>query len=393
MIIITNNDDFSFKIDLDGELIYIQGHNHFSLIRSLLRKFSQALFVSPFLYDDFGSLFDGVIQKNHTIELITTCSPRGHDQFKKPYSLNSFATDLKKNTGEWPVINIDQKLHSKIYIFYKGGSPIIGLVTSANLTCSGLNHNNETGIIVKDVKVLAELEQSARNNLDYINISEYQLGLMLSAVSTVREMRKFEDEDDEEIGLSNILNNNCTPSHGNTRIKLKDNARYYIKVSGEKDFPIYPEDEEKFNDPHAALTFSKAPGSIAQGDCLLEVAVGGACFLSYYCCASGIFERTSIEKKSNPAHKRWPFYMYCNNLSIAYGESWFKEPLYYDSLIAEFLENNPNADVTPSGAKHIVGAIQFGNSYFEVTKEFGQFVRAKIDNHFASQGIQRALLT
>lgn len=385
MVIIDNRNNFSLDIDIDEAPINIKGENHFQLIRGLLREFKSAIFISPFLFDDFNILFENSITPKHAIELITSCAPRGDDQFRKPHALNSFAKCMQQKTGSWPVISIDQNLHSKIYIFSKDGIPRVGVVTSANLTLSGLIYNNETGIALQDTEILNKIIRSAKSQLDYINITDYQIDLMLSVVQTITRLRKNDTLQDEEIGLSNILNNNCTPSHGNTSITLKNDAKFYIKVSGEQEAPILPKDKEQFNDPQTELTFAKPPMNINQGDCLLEVAVGGACFLSYYCCASGVFERTAVEKKASKAHTRWPFYMHCNNLSISYGGNWFDDPLYYDKVIEEFLKKNPSSSVTPSGKKHIKGAIQFSNSYFEVTKEFGGFVREKIDSHYLNK--------
>ena len=115
------------------------------------------------------------------------------------------------------------------------------------------------------------------------------------------------------------------------------------------------------------------------GDCLLLIAVGGKCFLSYYSIASAIYERTEEEKNNNDDNKRWPYYIYANNLSLNYGEKWYEKPLYYDKIIKAFKEKYPNLHVTPSGNDNIEGAISFGSTYFKVTNEFGEFVKKIID--------------
>lgn len=147
-----------------------------------------------------------------------------------------------------------------------------------------------------------------------------------------------------------------------------------------KDHPILPQDRVPRDEPYGALDFAKSPGkSVVIGDCLLEVAVGGLCFLSYHACASEPYERTEEEKESNPDHKRWPFYVYGNNLSLHYGQLWFEAPIMIDVTIAEFKREHPDVTVTAAGGDSIIGPMQMGNSYFQVTREFGEFVRRKID--------------
>jgi hypothetical protein len=281
-------------------------------------------------------------------------------------------------TGLWPTIGIDQSLHSKIYIFIVKGTPFAGVVTSANLTKRGLSKNHETGILLFEEALLIELIAVTRTSLDYVNLTEYQIKQLCTAAELVSE--KLVPSKDHEIGLKNILNNYCTPSEGNRSILIRNSAEYYIKVSGVADRPILPQQKRAFDEPHTELSFAKMPNNIRLGDCLLEIAVGGMCFLNYYACASAPFERSEDEKQSDPNHKRWPYYIFANNLSLYYGKNWFKKPIYYNNLINEFKSINPNVSVTKAGKDHIIGAIEFGHSYIRVTKEFGKFVKQKIDS-------------
>ena len=98
--------------------------------------------------------------------------------------------------------------------------------------------------------------------------------------------RDYARKGDVNIGLGNILNAYVTPGAGNPDVRLAGTATYYIKVSGVTERPILPEDRQPFDEPHTTLDFAKQPNNIRLGDCLLEVAVGGKCFLPYYACAS-----------------------------------------------------------------------------------------------------------
>jgi hypothetical protein len=109
--------------------------------------------------------------------------------------------------------------------------------------------------------------------------------------------------------------------------------------------------------------------------------------LSYYSCASAVYERTDEEKRSIPDHKRWPFYVYANNLSLHYGAVWFDAPIYYDEVVNDFKAAHPDIPVTSAGRDHFLGAMQRGHSYIPVTKEFGEYVRGRIDSFRANQRV------
>lgn len=223
-----------------------------------------------------------------------------------------------------------------------------------------------------------------------MNLSEYHINrLCVAADHMLKIDKRFSDYNKSpkmaeaslnfDIGLDNILNNFCTPAEGNRSITLRDNAKFFIKVSGVTDRPILPEHKEPNDDPQKELWFAKQPKNLSLGDCLLEVAVGGMCFLGYFSCASAVYERTSKEKEDNPDYKRWPYYIFGNNMSIAYGKVWFDSPIFYNDIIEEFIFAYPSENITPSGKKHIIGAIQLGHSYFQCTDNFARFVIKKID--------------
>lgn len=352
-------------------------NNHYELLKALAHKYRSALIVSPYLFEDFKNILDDFGECQ--INLVTSLKPCGLEQLKKPHSIKSFADSLFIKSNIWPSIGIDQNLHSKCYVFYDADIPKVGVVTSANFTYSGLNKNSETGVIVSDTELLTDIVNQINDRLDYVEISEYQLSRIVSTVSAVQHLHSDKVELNVNIGLDNILNNYCTPSAGNRDITLRDSSEYYIKVSGVKDRPIYPEDRLTFDEPHSELTFAKSPSSISLGDCLLEVAVGGKCFLSYYSCASEVYERTEKQRCMHEDYDRWPYYVFANNLSLHYGSRWFCNPIYYDELITDFHKEHPNVSVTKAGGDHIVGAIQRGHSYIKVTQEFGRFVKSRID--------------
>jgi hypothetical protein len=378
-VVVSNGTAASTTLLVDEVAQGLQFTDHFSLIRKLVAICDGCLLVAPFLYEDFTVLFEGLAIRHVEFELISSCAKRGQDQLKKPFCLRSFGRAVRAATGKWPVMHLIDALHSKIYVFRKGGRSFAGLVTSANLTAPGLSRNHETGLLLDDAEQLDQLTAIARRDLSYVHLAEHQIDRLCLAADSWRQ-RYGSPEEDTDVGLGHILNRYATPAAGNRNTRLAENARFFIKVSGDRNHPILPDDEEPWSEPHGKLDFSKSPDkAIAIGDCLLEVAVGGQCFLSYHACASEPYERTEQEKESNADHIRWPFYVYGNNLSLHYGEQWFRAPIGIDATVEEFRVSHPGIAVTLAGNDHIKGAIQMGNSYFQVTREFGEFVRRKID--------------
>lgn len=382
--IITNGVNSQCRIAALDRVVWWQDHK--GLVCEFLGACDECLLVSPFLASDFGALFANIDMIETRVELISTCAPRGDDQLVKPYALRDFGTAVKAKTGIWPTIGLDQDLHSKVYVFRRSGIPFAGIVTSANLTQSGLSRNHETGVLLQSEDLLLNLEKTCRNGLDYVSLADWQIEKLCQAADITR--RNSDVNKDRDIGLKSLLNRYATPSAENRSTTLNPSAKYFIKVSGVSDRPILPVQRRPFADPHSQLTFSKEPKGMTLGDCLLEVAVGGACFLSYYACASAVWEFTKEEQAADADHKRWPYYVYANNLSLNYGATWYEDPLYYDPIISTFKRDQPSTPVTAAGKDHFKGAMQRGHSYIEVTKEFGEYVRRLIDHYRANKSMQ-----
>lgn len=376
MLIITNERTLEFNLSLRGQAEPVAVSSHLDLVRRLLASSDEALLVSPFLQDSFFDFFDGVTTQAPRVELITSL-PRGEDQLVQPSRMKYFGEAVEECTGHWPTIGIDRRLHSKIYIFSAEGSPFAGIVTSANLTRSGLKKNHETGVLLFDRAILEDLAAQARSGLDFVGLSRQQLGQLCGAADAAAKNDRIDVT--EDVGLGRILELYCTPSEGNRDIALRASAKYYIKVSGVSDRPILPADRWSFDEPQRILNFAKSPSKIELGDCLLDVAVGGMCFLSYYSCASAVRERSAEERRQHADYERWPFYVYGNNLSLHYGKQWFHRPIMYDEVVRRFKESQPSISVTKAGKDHFLPAMQMGHSWVAVTQEFGEFARRAID--------------
>jgi hypothetical protein len=379
--ITSNHAAAEFEITIKDAKRVISAKNHFELIRQLIAQSDHVLFVSPFIYKDFINFFSDLPIENVRIELVTSLPFCGAEQFTKPSSLLNFGTIVEERTGIWPDIGIDDSLHAKIYIFSRENKSFAAILTSANFTHSGLTLNHETGILINDAVQLESLNLDARRNLSFIKLNEYQIKKLCDVANYISNMLApiQDDPRDYDIGLQNALNMYCTPSGNKQGVIFKNGARVYVKVSGTKDDPILPNQRISFNEERREIWFSNSPNKIKIGDCIIEVAVGGMCFLGYYSCASEVFERTSAERNSDKDFDRWPFYVLGNNLSLKYSEKWFNAPLMYDEITEKFVNLYPSDFVTVAESKSFKGALSFGSSYIEVTKEYGEFVRQRID--------------
>jgi hypothetical protein len=378
-VLVANGLETTASLRVGGASHEVRFKDHLGLLRRLLGICDACLLEAPFLYADFAELFAELGLRDKEVELITSAKPKGDDQLKKPYALRSFGMLAREATGKWPVIHLNNNLHSKIYLFFRGGEPFAGVVTSANLTHAGLCTSHETGVLIDDVAQLHALAEIARRGIEFVHLAEHQIERMCwFADAYKKDLAPYAG--DIDLGLGNFLNAYAVPAAGNRNILLAPNVRYFIKVSGVTERPILPRDRVPWDTPYGELDFNKSPGKkIEIGACLLEIAVGGQCFLSYHVCASEPYERTEQEKASNADYKRWPFYVFGNNLSLHYGKVWFEAPIMIAATIEEFKREHPDVTVTMAGGDNIIGAMQMGNSYFQVTREFGEFVRRKID--------------
>ena len=385
MWMIANGTPMEFRLVVEAQEQVVQGKCHLDVLRSLLRLADDALLVAPFLYPDFAPLLGNLRPKPKRLELITTCARKGAEELDKPNALRSFGQAAQALTGSWPEIAIDEKLHSKIYAFFRGGVPIAAVVTSANLTTSGLELQHETGVLITEPELISALAASARQRLDYVSLSEHAVDQLCTWVDVAGKGKARPPAVD--IGLGEQLRKHCAPSAQRQDLGRQDFDRFFIKVSGDSDRHILPEQRQSWYEPYGKVTFANYPTELKVGDCLLEVAVGGKCFLSYYSSASTIAEFDKAEQHADPDRKRWPFYVWANNLSPHYATHWFERPLYYDDVVADFLKAHPDVPVVPSGKFHIKGAIQYHHSYFKVTPEFGRFAMQQIRQWSWGKGV------
>lgn len=353
--------------------------NHGENVQELLcNNFFDLLFISPYLTDNFGTLFkDADFSSVKSITLVTTLKKNDQDQITKPKSLKSFYKLVKAKCPEAKVkIHIDNSLHGKIYIFKKNDSQK-AIVTSANLTYSGFYKNHEWGVLIDDSEAIAQLENEVLECIDYPDITESLVDRLLMYSEQYENLMKRENPDwNKDMNLkSDVLEQVYNQGANNN-----DNPRYWLKPIGVSDDPVLKKDQEDFSDLHQNLDFStKGVGAIRAGDIVITTAVGCGCLLSYFQITGSPKEATHEEKQQSPWKERWPWHIEGRNLSTDYGSHWWEYDLDRKLLLEAFIEQYPDEIVTRAGARSL-GTLNFGSDKVEITKVFADYLISNINN-------------
>lgn len=336
--------------------------NHYSDIKSILSNGDELKIVSPFLMESFNDFFS---QLNGTgikhISLTTTLIDNNPDLLKKSNSLYSFCLNCKKNNISYSV-HIDNKLHGKIYIALKSGTPVQGIITSANFTNSGLESNHEWGVLINDtnqlMKLISEIESVESRTLTSEELEE-----VIRKIDAFSQATFTPKEPTIDLTVSDIINNGPYQ-----KITLTD-KRYFIKPVGVSEEP-FPE-HRKLSIGLQELHFSKRkPTAVRVGDILICYAVGTTKLLGYFEVIEGPYY---LEGKSS----RWPWEVKGRNLCPAYSEKWNTFNNTISSIQASY---NFVAPVTKNNKGNNLNGLMFGLDKIQLTEEFANHVIGIIKN-------------
>jgi len=355
--------------------------SHSRLIAELLEQADEVVFVSPFLFDDFGPWIDSLdLKELRRFTLITTIVPKGSDQLKKPAALLSLYDGL---TERWPtlelIIQIDNKLHGKVYLFKKGGAITDGIITSANLTRSGLNSSHEWGVHTKDSTFLTNLHDEINAAVEYPLIP-VDLLRKLALFADHYKQKHPEEAEQKDIDASLLKALVKAPKSKNLEKEIVwDNVRHvFLKPWGTKDHPLVKAEQRLFGNQQGVLEFPKGkPNDLGTEDLVVTFGTGCRCVLSVYQILSFPEERSKELQSRDENARRWPWFVYGHNYTTLFGNSWWEHDITIDVLRGEFLTAYPGKAITEAGSDSF-GALQFGAGRLRVTKEFGRFVVEKI---------------
>ena len=336
--------------------------NHLSILAELGQRSDSVLFVSPFLFPDFEDFLDQVVgPKVKEVILVTTLKADARDMAYKCSSFVSMA-DYSSRRRLKLTIDIDNRLHGKVYLFKKSGSFVGGVLSSANLTENGMQRNHEWGVILEDPGDMERLEREILAGIEYPNLSEEKI------IELMLETDKYYQMLNDQIVLENSHNRAVARilEHA-TSILTGTDMSYFVKPIGSIDDKVWDGD---FSEEEEMYFSKRRPNSVKVGDILICYAVGPANLVS-------AFKVTSEPIHTGKKEDRWPWYVEAENLTPAFGKTWFAHNLHITTLAEEFLSTRKADAVTAVGGKTL-GALQFGADKIKITGEFGRFLIASI---------------
>lgn len=328
--------------------------NHYNDIKNILLDADELKIISPFLmesFDDFFSQLNGKGIKH--ISLTTTLKDNNPDLFKKSNSLYSFCLNCKKNKISYSV-HIDNKLHGKIYISLKSGTPLQGIITSANFTNSGLESNHEWGVLIDDTNQLLKLISEIKS-VESRALSSNELEEVIKKIDAFSQASIIPKETKISLTVSDIINKR--------RHKVTSDKRYFIKPVGVSAEPF--SEHRRLSTDIQVLHFSKRkPTSVREGDILICYGVGTAKLLGYF---EVIEDPYYLEGTSS----RWPWEVKAKNLCPEYSERW---NMFNNTISTIQTSYDSSLPITKNNRGRTLGALNFGVDKIQLTEEFASHV-------------------
>ena len=346
--------------------------NHSKRLKELFLESNNVILISPFLMTDFADFFGEIdLSQLSNIHLITTLSPKSFDQIKKISSLISFIEfpDIKDKSVS-SQISLNNKLHGKIYIFKNNNNYLSAIISSANLTESGLSRNHEWGVEITDEVEIEKLETSILSSIEFSNLTFKEIYRMQQATTDFLKKQPQTEARDIDLKLTDLLTSSSWNSslNGSFEIWLKPIGVIATQVTEDR---LFAKREEKLN-------FSKLrPNGVKPNDILITYGVGTTKVLSIYKVTS--FPKIVSEKEIEEDDwlERWPWYVEAFNLTPNFGATWSKYNLYINLLKEEFLTSYPDEAITAVGGQTL-GALNYGKDKLKLSNNFAKFIIDKV---------------
>ncbi|MCU5002903.1 NgoFVII family restriction endonuclease [Bacillus tropicus] len=328
--------------------------NHYNDIKNILLGADELKIISPFLMESFDDFFSQLNGKGiKRISLTTTLKDNNSDLLKKSNSLYSFCLNCKKNNISYSV-HIDNKLHGKIYISLKSGTPLQGIITSANFTNSGLENNHEWGVLIDDTNQLLKLISEIKS-VESRALSTNELEEVITTIDAFSQAFTIPKESKISLTVSDIINKR--------RHKVTADKRYFIKPVGVSDEPFA--EHRRLSTDIQELHFSKRkPVAVREGDILICYGVGTAKLLGYFEVIEGPYY---LEETSS----RWPWEVKAKNICPEYSERWNMFNNTISTIQASYESLLP---ITKNNGGRTLGALNFGADKIQLTEGFASHV-------------------
>jgi len=191
---------------------------------------------------DFTSLFSDDITENlKRVHLITTLQPNSIDQIKKIRSLVSLIENKQiKNKGIQCQISLNNKLHGKIYIFKKSGFSFSAIISSANLTDSGLLFNHEWGVEFSDISIIEALEKSIISSIDplFENLLPSDIFRMHQGLKDYLKRQSSSVEMEIDLNLTEFISNKEEQTETEDKNEIQTKSQFQSQTQKTHEFKI-----------------------------------------------------------------------------------------------------------------------------------------------------------
>ena len=337
--------------------------NHYQRIIDIAQSADTLYIVSPFLMESFDTIFSEFKEMGvKKIHLITTLKNKDMDLLRKANALYSFCT-LCDESGIKYEICVDNKLHGKIYAATKNGIYTCGMLTSANFTESGLNHNHEWGLWIDDPRTLKNLIKEVLSVCSK-PLSDESISGIINKVDDYFKTKTEPEQSKPDLSIDEFIDFGISVS----------DKRYFIKPEGHSE-SHYPE-TAKLDSDIATLNFSKRkPRSVRVGDILICYAVGSTKLLGY-------FEVLTSPVFSGNDEDRWPWSIQGKNLCPVYSENWTHHNNTLGMVKDAFTVDAP---ITYNGGKTL-GGLNFGSDKIRLTEHFADHIIGIIERDAKNTG-------
>jgi HKD family nuclease len=362
-------------------LINNLSENHQNKVVELSCNAKEIIFVSPFIFDNFAILFEQLnLELLQNIQLITTLQPKGDDQLKKPNALFSFIENSKRIAPSADCrIHINNRLHGKIYIFHYESKVSQALITSANLTKSGLSNNHEWGVLIDEQELISKLQKEVIETIEYADVPhELIVGKMrLYADQAMRNFPKASESPDINAHLIRLLKDYAVAKNESRSLSLKDARGIFLKPIGETERPVLIENEERFGELSKLHFPNPKPKQVKPKDILISFGTGSRSVLCIHTALTGVEEIPKDLQAIDENAKRWPWFVNAYNHTPHFADIWWKYDITIDQLSKEYLEQNPDAAISNAGGKTF-GSFNYGAGHLAISQGFADFVCHKI---------------
>lgn len=338
---------------------------HLASLKELFKDADKAVITSPFLMEDLSVFFEDVIDNNISkLTLYTSLPSKTRDLIKMMNSLVSVYDYVYESDN----LNVDvksvKKLHGKAYLAYSKDNLVGGILSSANLTHSGLNKNHEWGIKISEEQSLQDLETGIKS----LSCTEITEEIVLKILERTRNIELSDNEDSENfIDLSDILNPEILEPSIENQIWLKPIGHSSDHIN----------EGHVFSDNYERLHFSRRrPSGVKMDDILITYGVGIQSILSVYRVDSKP-QFISEEDIKNGYDERWPWFIIGENLTQGFGSNWWNNKFFLKELKEEFVKFFPDKPITDAGTQSF-GAFNFGADKLHLDQGFGNWLYNKI---------------